>query len=75
MKNKHIKIKFIPLFVSFIIGMFYVYINSPKPRIFIKYPTPYNSGKYIYKSLTGNCYKFEANNVECDDTAIEQPIV
>jgi len=75
MQNKQIKIHIIPLILSFIAGIFYVYINSPKPRLIIKYPTPYNSGKYTYKSLSGECYKFKSKQVECNKEAIDQPIV
>lgn len=57
----------IPLyfFISFCIGMFAVYISTPKPKIIIKYPTPDNAGKVIYKDNSGICYKYSAKEVNC----------
>ena len=57
----------IPLyfFISFCVGMFLVYISTPKPRIIIKYPTPQNAGKIIYKDNSGVCYKYLAKEVKC----------
>ena len=57
----------IPLyfFISFCIGMFFVYISTPKPKVIIKYPTPENAGKVIYKDNSGVCYKYVANEVKC----------
>ena len=41
----------IPIYfiISFAIGIFLTYILTGKPTVIIKYPTPYNSGKLIYK--------------------------
>lgn len=73
--DKRIKLRIIPFLLSFMIGFIFIYINSPKPRVIIKYPTPYNSEKVYYKGLTGDCYKFKYEIVDCDKNAIEQPII
>ena len=62
-------------FIAFIIGMFYVYISSPKAKVIIKYPTPYNAEKTVYQNESENCYKFDVEEIKCDGKTIEQPIV
>jgi len=61
--------------IAFIIGMLYVFYNSPKPTYIIKYPTPYNINKYTYKGLDEECYKFKVEEVKCTVDSIKQPIV
>ena len=75
MKEKQFAFNFLAFFIAFSIGMFYVYIDTPKPRMIIKYPTPYNAENIVYKGLTGDCYKFRMQEVPCTEDAIEQPII
>ena len=51
--------------VSLCIGFFFVYILTPTPDIVLKYPTPDNSGKVIYKDKADVCYKYGAKEVNC----------
>jgi len=44
------KFNFFAFIIAFAIGIFYVYISTPKPKIVIKYPTPYNSNKIVYRN-------------------------
>lgn len=62
-------------FIAFCIGMFYVYANDPQERAIIKYPTPYNVNKLVYRGEADNCYKFKTQEVECKSEYYEQPIV
>ena len=62
-------------FLAFILGMFYVYISAPKPRIIIKYPTPYNANKIVYKNGNDMCYKYSAEEIKCTDKSVPQPII
>jgi hypothetical protein len=73
--EKSFKFNYPAFFIAFGLGILYVYIASPKPRIVIKYPTPYNAEKIVYRSSNDNCYKYEVNEVKCTDKAIEQPII
>ena len=59
-------------FIAFAIGIFLVYITAPKKKIVIKWPTPENAGKLIYRDNSESCYKYKANEVDCpeDDTEI-----
>lgn len=73
--SKHFRFNFLAFILTFILGMFYVYVDTPKPKMIIKYPTPYNVDKIVYKGLDEECYKFKAKEVKCTDQAIDQPIV
>jgi hypothetical protein len=72
---KVFKFNYITFFVAFILGLIYVTLSVPKMRKIIKYPTPYNADKILYKGLSGDCYKFKAEEVNCDDKSIPQPII
>ncbi len=51
--------------IAFFIGMFFTYISTPPPDIVIKYPTPDNAGKIIYRDTADVCYKYRAQKVDC----------
>ena len=57
----------IAFFIALFIGLFFTYIYSPPKKIVIKWPTPENSEKIIYKDHADNCYKYKANEVACPD--------
>jgi len=59
-------------FIAFCIGIFLTYIYSPQKKIIIKWPTPENAGKIVYKDNTNICYKYKANEIPCpkDETKI-----
>lgn len=64
--------------LAFGVGMFYVYMSAPQPKIIVKYPTPYNAGQYTYKDSAGTCFVFQAEKTDCstDKSQIKpQPIV
>jgi hypothetical protein len=73
-EEKVFRLNWIAFFIAFAVGMFYVYISSPKPRLIIKYPTPYNANKVTYQNDDNVCYKYDTEEVKCTDTAIPQPI-
>jgi hypothetical protein len=71
------KINFIYFTISFCVGIFLVYIQTPKKTIVYKFPSPDNSD-LVYKDKSESCYKYHSNEIECpkDDSAIEpQPII
>lgn len=64
-------------FIAFAVGLFVVYITNPPPNIVVKFPTPYNAGKILYKDKSDNCYKYTATKVDCpSDTKLvkSQPL-
>ncbi len=57
-----------PVFlVSLAIGILFVYLFQPELNVIYVYPTPDNQNKILYKDKTDNCFKFNAEQVECPD--------
>jgi hypothetical protein len=52
-------------FIALIVGLFFAYISTPNPKVIIKYPTPENAGKVVYKDNSGVCYKYHAKEIDC----------
>ena len=64
-----------PLFIiSLAVGLFLVYISSPKFEIVTVYPTPENENKFLYQDKGGTCYRFKSKEVNCptDGSSIEK---
>lgn len=74
-QEKIFKFNFIAFIIAFAVGIFYVYISTPKPKIVIKYPTPYNSTKIVYRNDNDVCYKYDVEEIKCNDKAIDQPLI
>lgn len=72
--NKSFKINIGAFIISLALGILFVYINTPKPKIIFKYPTPDNANNITYKDPANNCYKYTAKKVECNDNYKEQPV-
>jgi hypothetical protein len=57
-----------PVFlVSLAIGILFVYLFQPELNVIYVYPTPDNQNKILYKDKIENCFKFNAEEVECPD--------
>ena len=57
----------VAFFIALAIGLFITYIYAPPKKIIIKWPTPENSGKIVYKDHADTCYKYKANEIDCPD--------
>jgi len=56
----------LPVFlISFVIGLFFVYILGPEKKTIYIYPTPENVGKILFKDKADNCFYFEEKEVDC----------
>ena len=56
----------VPVFIiSLAIGIFLVYIGSPRPDIIYVYPNPDNEHTMQYKDKSGACFGFESEQVDC----------
>ena len=55
----------IAFIAAFCLGIFIVYISVPEPKVIIKYPTPDNVEKNVYKDMSDTCYKYKAKEVKC----------
>jgi hypothetical protein len=60
------RLRLIPLFIGFVIGVIAIYFINPQKDVIHKYPTPENAGKVIYKDKNSVCYKYSAAVVDCD---------
>lgn len=57
----------LPIFIiSLSVGLFYVYISVPNPKIIYVYPTPDNLRNFQFKDHADNCFSFKAKEVRCD---------
>jgi len=60
----------IPIFfISFAIGIFFVYILGPEMKTIYVYPTPENVDKILFRDKADNCFTFEEQIVECPKDA------
>ena len=70
------KINFVYFLVSFAVGIFWVYVMTPPPELVVKFPSPYNAGLVMYKDKAENCYKYNAEKINCEGVKWSpQPIV
>lgn len=59
------RLNFFYFILSFSLGLFICYITNPTPEIVLKFPSPTNSGKVIYKDKAGQCYAYKAEKKQC----------
>lgn len=65
----------IPAFIiSLAIGLLFVYLSEPTTNVVHVYPTPENIDRILYRDNAENCYKYEANEIECTDDAMTIPM-
>jgi hypothetical protein len=65
----------IPIFfISFAIGLFFVYVLGPEIKTIYIYPSPENVDKILFKDKADNCFVFEEQIVNCpkDDSLISK---
>ena len=56
----------IPVFlISLSVGILFVYLFQPDLKVIYVYPTPDNLNKIQYKDKVDNCFKFEAQEIQC----------
>ena len=58
-------INFRIFFITFAIGLFYIYINDDYKKMIVIHPTPDNIGKYQYKDKSDNCFSYQMKEVKC----------
>ena len=59
---------------SFFIGLFFVYITTPKMQTIYVYPTPENSEKILYKDDSNTCFKLTPQEVSCNKKTSNYPL-
>lgn len=68
------KIRPLYFFGAFAFGLLACYILAPKPKVIVKFPNPFNAGNIVYTDQAQNCFKFNADKVDCPANAKPQPI-
>lgn len=53
-------------FVALGLGFLIAYVTSPKPQLVLKFPTPSNCGKVVYRSPDGGCFRYKMETVDCE---------
>ena len=57
-----------PVFIiSFLIGLFFIYILGPENKKIYVYPTPESVNKVLFKDKADNCFYFEEETIECPE--------
>ena len=51
-------------FISFFVGLIFIYLNDDKKQIFV-YPSPSNINKVEYKDKANNCYVYNMEEIKC----------
>lgn len=63
------------LVASFAIGILYTYLVTPPPAVIVKFPSPYNAGKVLYRDRSDTCYMFRSDAVACSGPILQQPLL
>jgi len=63
---------------SFLLGLLFVYLTTPARQVVIKFPSPLNAGRVVYRNGSDSCFKYRADKGSCPADAAKirtQPIV
>ena len=52
-------------FVSFAIGVFYIYLTNEHKKVIVIYPNPTNLEKYTYVDKSNNCFHYKLHETSC----------
>ena len=71
------KIDTMGFLIGFSLGMLYVYVMQPIPKIIIRHPSPNNVGRVVYHDDNDKCYKYMSEEIKCpgNDESINHPVV
>ena len=69
---KYVKLNY--FFISFFLGLLYVYISSPEYEYITVYPTQDNKDKFQFQDRGYNCFTLESAVVDCSEKAEELPV-
>jgi hypothetical protein len=63
--------------LAFAFGLFICYITEPQKEIIIKFPSPVNAGKVVYRGKNADeCYKYNVEKLNtCPHNAKPQPVL
>ncbi len=58
-------ISFPIFFISFAVGLLFIYLIGPEIKTIYIYPSPENVDKVLFKDKADNCFYFEPESIEC----------
>jgi hypothetical protein len=61
-------------FLAFGVGLLACYMFTPPPQVAVRFPSPNNAGKIVYKDEDHNCYAYKSEEVACTKEAKAQPL-
>jgi hypothetical protein len=50
---------------AFAVGILFTYLLAPAPRVVVKFPSPYNAGKVLYRTEDDSCFMYRADAMKC----------
>lgn len=59
------RLNLMALVASFAIGIMLTYVIVPTPRVVVKFPSPYNAGRVLYRDKADTCFMYRSDHVEC----------
>jgi hypothetical protein len=60
-----ITLNYMYLVASFAVGLAFMMLTIPKPKMVVKFPTPETADAYIYNDGGDHCFKIAAEEEEC----------
>lgn len=61
------KLDYSVMFVSFCVGLAFVYVFQQSPEVTVVWPNPDRAGKTAYERDDGTCYAYDAKKVDCKE--------
>ena len=58
-------------FISFAIGILYIYLTNEYKKVIVLYPNPTNVDKYTYVDKQNNCFQYKLNETKCPEKYID----
>ena len=58
-------------FISFAIGILYVYLTDDYKKVIVIYPNPDNIEKYTYLDKANNCFQYELDETNCAEDSVQ----
>lgn len=58
-------------FISFAIGILYVYLTDEYKKVIVIYPNPDNIEKYTYLDKANNCFQYELDETNCLEDSVQ----
>ena len=51
--------------MAFALGLLGCYMFTPPPQVVVKFPSPHNAGKVMYRDGNDTCFMYRADRVSC----------